>query len=75
MSKRMETIKVRLEVEIDTDQPVEVRKMLAAQGIRDAILVEMRYKFVAIGMAAGSQAGGVSLNLVTDDALPAGSNV
>ncbi len=70
MSNKIETVRVRLDVEIDTDQPGEVRRILAARGIRDAILYEMRYKFVAVGMAAGSRAGGVALNLTLDEAGP-----
>ena len=69
----LERIRVRLDVEIDTDQAAEVRRILKARGIREMLLTELRYKFVAIGMAAGSRAGGIEVNLVTDEA--GGGNV
>lgn len=69
----METIKVRLNVEINTDQPEKVRHLLKIRGIREMLLADLHHKIVSIGMAAGSRAGGVEVNLVTDEA--GGGNV
>jgi hypothetical protein len=68
----METIKVRLDIEIDTDQAAAVRHILAARGIREILLTELRYKFMAIEMAAGSRAGAIQVKLLVADEVDSG---
>ncbi len=68
----MKTVKVRLDIEIDTDQAVEVRHILAARGIREILLTELRYKFMAIEMAAGSRTGAIQVKLLVADEAASG---
>jgi hypothetical protein len=70
--RKMKTVKVRLDIEIDTDQAVEVRHILAARGIREILLTELRYKFMAIEMAAGSRTGAIQVKLLVADEAASG---
>jgi hypothetical protein len=58
-----ETIRVRLDIEINTDQGAEVRRLLSAPGLRRILLTELYFKFVTIGWAAGSPTSTVRLRL------------